>query len=441
MLRDNSLAVLCLCFIRALCCEDGIRADLCLRLAVHDGVGGRNIGTARGCPTLLDQFVQIERTSGFLQCRFLGKDILRFCRDGKPAVCRNLAVHRGMRRGLDDLTEELRGCIRGRVAKSLVLICRMLGIRRQGDVVITRDCRSLADGQFRLDLVFAAAAEIRMLCNVARCAVELICRCLEHNVALCARRRGQRSKPRTHAADIDERGKIQICLALKYRRIPCSADLNLGGAQVNAALRVQRTVDDNGAVCVQRDFPRLKCRNIRRGNHCPPAGQMLVEPLHTRGERRNAARVDDARPADRHAALGQEEYIAADRICILQDVDRAAYVDAIIHKVDELVRRGRAIIEAQICNIVLIEGKVGKGVGRYIPLDLIRHNRPDIAARRDRPRIRCVRLLNIRLSVRMCGCHPTGHAARHCDDRHTQAQRLFLCEFPIAAHDSASFRP
>ena len=210
---------------------------------------------------------------------------------------------------------------------------------------------------------------------------------------------------------------------------------------MDAALRVQRTVNDDGAVCVQRDFPRLKCRNIRRGNHCPPAGQMLVEPLHTRGERRNAARVDDARPADRHAALGQEEYIAADRIRILQDVDRAAYVDTVADKVDELVRRGRAIIEAQICNIVLIEGKVGKGVGRYIPLDLIRHNRPDIAARRDRPRIRCVRLLNIRLSVRMCGRHPTGHAARHCDDRHAQAQRLFLCEFPIAAHDSSSFRP
>ena len=210
---------------------------------------------------------------------------------------------------------------------------------------------------------------------------------------------------------------------------------------MDSTLRVQLAVDDDGSVRIQWNRARLERIHITCADLCLPVVQMFVEPVRTRGERRNAPRIDDARPADRHARRGQEIDITADGCRIFQGIDRTTYIDSVVHHVDELIRVLPVLIQQQVGNIVLIEGKFGKGIGRNIAFDLIRRNRPHVIGRRDRARIRAVRLLDVRHAVRVYGRHPAHHAARHCNDRHAQTQRLFLCKFPISAHDRPSLRP
>ena len=141
----------------------------------------------------------------------------------------------------------------------------MLGIRREHDISVSRNRRTLSDGQLRLDFVFAAAEGIRVFRNIVCCVVQPIrCRC-EHDVAARPRRSGQRAKSRACAACIDQRGKIEVLLTRELRRCTCRrADRDRGRAQMNAALRVELTVNDDGGVRIQRNRTRLECVHIRR---------------------------------------------------------------------------------------------------------------------------------------------------------------------------------
>ena len=85
---------------------------------------------------------------------------------------------------------------------------------------------------------------------------------------------------------------------------------------------------------------------------------MVVEPVCTWCERRNTARIDDARSADRHPLGRQKEHIAADGRRIFQHIDRPADVDAPLHHVDERVCSRSALIHLQIGDVILIEDEL-----------------------------------------------------------------------------------
>ena len=345
-----------------------------------------------------------------------------------------------MRRRLDNLPEELRGGIRGCSAKSLALVCRVLGIRREHDILVSRNRRTLSDGQLRLDFVFAAAEGIRVFRNIVCCTVEPIRCCREHDVAARACRSGQRAKPRACAARIDQRGKIEVVLTRELRRTFRRADRNHGCTQTNAALRVEVPINDDGAVRIQRDRPRLECVHIRRRELGVIVLQMVLKPVCTWRKCRNAARIDDTRPADRHPLRRQKEHIAANGCRIFQNIYCATYVDATLHHVDERVRAHPALIHLQIGDVSLIDDELGKYVGRKIAFDLVRHNSPYIARPCNRARVRGIHLLDVRRPVCIHSCLPDCHAPNHGSDCHPQTQRLFSCKFPIAAHDAPSFR-
>ena len=166
---------------------------------------------------------------------------------------------------------------------------------------------------------------------------------------------------------------------------------------------------------------------------------MVLKPICTWRKCRNAARIDDTRPADRHPLRGQKEHIAADGRRIFQDIDRPSYVDAPLHHVDERVRAHPALIHLQIGDVSLIDDELGKYVGRKIAFDLVRYNSPYIPRPCNRARVRGIHLLDVRRPIRIYGHIPPRDSARHGDDRHTQAKRLFLCQFPITTHDSSPF--
>ena len=433
-LLNHRLAVLRHRDIRALCRECGICADLHRRLTAHNHVG--RIDVDGDDPR---DFIGKTRCIG-KRTRLRG-DILRLCRGRKTPIRRHRAVHRRMRRRLDNLPQELRRGIRGCAAECLALICRVFGIRREHDISVSRNRRTRSDGQLRLDFVFAAAEGIRVFRNIVCCAVKSV-RCRrKHDVAAHARRSGQRAKPRACAARIDQRGKIEILLTRELRRTFRRADRDRGRTQMNAALRVELTVNDDGAVRIQRDRPRLECVHIRRRDLDAIVLQMVLEPVCTWCECRNAARIDNARPADRHPLGGQKEHIAADGRRIFQHIDRPADVDAPLHHVDERVRAHPALIHLQIGDVILIDDELGKCVGRNIVFDLVRHNGPHVVRCCNRPRIRRIHLLDVRRSVCVRSCVPARHAPHHRGDCQPQTQRLFSCQFPITAHNASSFHP
>ena len=434
-LLNHRLAVLRHRDIRALCRECGVCADLHRCLTAHNHIGGIDVDGD-------DPRDFIGKTRCIGKWTRLRGDILRLCRGRKTPIRRHRAVHRRMRCRLDNLSQELRRRIRGCAAERLALICRVFGIRRQGDVLIARNPCAFSDGQLRLDFVFAAAEGIRVFRDIVCCAVKPV-RCRrEHDVAARTRRSGQRAKPRACAARIDQRGKVQILLTRELRRRTCRrADRDRGRAQMNAALRVELTVNDDGAVRIQRDRSSLECVHIRRRDLDAIVLQMVIEPVCTWCERRNAARIDDARPADRHPLGGQKEHIAADGRRVFQHIDRPANVDAPLHHVDERVRAHSALIHLQIGDAILIDDELGKCVGRNIVFDLVRHNGPHVVRCCNRPRIRRIHLLDVRHAVCVRSCVPARHAPHHRGDCQPQTQRLFSCQFPITAHNASSFHP
>ena len=139
------------------------------------------------------------------------------------------------------------------------------------------------------------------------------------------------------------------------------ADIDFGSGKHDPVARVDAALDGNDARRVDGNLARLHLVKKLGGDVGKRSHRLrrpLLEGVLRGHNRREAARVDDARFSHRHALRGDEKEVAAHGVAD-DAVDGAVDLDARFNKVEKVAGRPR---ELEVDDVVLRDRKLGKAV-------------------------------------------------------------------------------